>query len=60
MTTLRSLTVPIGELSATIGLLEYLVLNDQLAWIRSGEGLVGFGETARFTASGPERFADAQ
>ncbi|MDK1359857.1 isochorismate synthase [Arthrobacter sp. zg-Y1219] len=60
MTTLRSLTVPIGELSATIGLLEYLVLNDQLAWIRSGEGLVGFGESARFTASGPERFADAQ
>ncbi|MCC3265564.1 isochorismate synthase [Arthrobacter sp. zg-Y786] len=60
MTTLRSLTVPIGELSATIGLLEYLVLNDQLAWIRSGEGLVGFGESARFTSSGPERFADAQ
>lgn len=59
MTTLRSLTVPIGELSATIGLLEYLVLNDQLAWIRNGEGLVGFGEAARFTSSGPGRFAAA-
>ncbi|MCC3272593.1 isochorismate synthase [Arthrobacter zhangbolii] len=60
MTTLRSVTVPVGERSATIGLLEYLVLDEQLCWIRRQEGLVGFGEAARFTSSGPERFALAQ
>ncbi|MCQ1952474.1 isochorismate synthase MenF [Arthrobacter sp. zg-Y238] len=60
MTTLRSVTVPVGELSAAIGLLEYLVLDEQLCWIRRQEGLVGFGEAARFTSSGPERFARAQ
>ncbi|MCC9203910.1 isochorismate synthase [Arthrobacter sp. zg-Y769] len=60
MTTLRSVTVPVGELSAAMGLLEYLVLDEQLCWIRRREGLVGFGEAARFTSSGPERFARAQ
>ena len=60
MTTLRSVTVPVGELSATIGLLEYLVLDEQLCWIRQQEGLVGFGEAARFTSTGPERFARAE
>ncbi|MCQ1999584.1 isochorismate synthase [Arthrobacter zhaoxinii] len=60
MTTLRSVTVPVGELSATIGLLEFLVLDEQLCWIRRQEGLVGFGEAARFTSSGPDRFARAQ
>ncbi|MCC3290156.1 MULTISPECIES: isochorismate synthase MenF [unclassified Arthrobacter] len=60
MTTLRSVTVPVGELSAAMGLLEYLVLDEQLCWIRRQEGLVGFGEAARFTSSGPERFARAQ
>ena len=60
MTTLRSVTVPVGELSATIGLLEYLVLDEQLCWIRRGEGLVGFGEAARLTSTGPDRFELAQ
>ena len=60
MTTLRSLTVPLGVPSAAIGLLEYLVRDDQLCWIRRGEGLVGFGETLRFTSTGPGRFADAR
>ncbi|MDK1326847.1 isochorismate synthase [Arthrobacter sp. zg-Y1143] len=60
MTTLRSVTVPVGELSATIGLLEYLVLDEQLCWIRQQEGLVGFGEAARFTSTGPERFSLAE
>lgn len=31
----------------------------ELSWVRDGEGLVGWGEAARFTASGPERFAEA-
>ncbi|MBC3189612.1 chorismate-binding protein [Pseudonocardia sp. C8] len=30
-----------------------------LSWVRGGEGLVGWGETARFTASGPGRLAEA-
>ncbi|MCC3281311.1 MULTISPECIES: isochorismate synthase [Arthrobacter] len=60
MTTLRSLTVPLGVPSAAIGLLEYLVRDDQLCWVRHGEGLVGFGETLRHTATGPERFASAR
>ncbi|MBD8044434.1 isochorismate synthase [Arthrobacter sp. Sa2BUA2] len=60
MTTLRSLTVPLGVPSAAIGLLEYLVRDDQLCWIRRGEGLVGFGETLRYTSTGPGRFAAAR
>ncbi|MEU5691501.1 isochorismate synthase [Actinosynnema sp. NPDC020468] len=30
-----------------------------LAWVRGGDGLVGWGEAARFEASGPDRFARA-
>jgi menaquinone-specific isochorismate synthase len=30
-----------------------------LSWVRGGEGLVGWGEVARFTGSGARRFADA-
>jgi menaquinone-specific isochorismate synthase len=30
------------------------------AWLRRGEGLVGWGEAAVLRTSGPERFADAQ
>lgn len=31
-----------------------------LSWVRDGEGLVGWGEVARVTTSGPERFAAIQ
>jgi Isochorismate synthase len=30
-----------------------------LSWMRGPDGLVGWGEVARFTATGPDRFADA-
>lgn len=30
-----------------------------LSWVRGNEGLVGWGEVARFTASGPRRIAEA-
>ncbi|RZT88506.1 isochorismate synthase [Pseudonocardia sediminis] len=30
-----------------------------LSWVREGEGIVGWGEVARFTGTGPDRFADA-
>ena len=41
------------------GLLERLPDERPLCWVREGEGLVGWGEVARFTASGPGRFAEA-
>lgn len=30
-----------------------------LSWVRGGDGLVGWGEVARYTSTGPGRFADA-
>ena len=30
-----------------------------LSWVRGADGLVGWGEVARFTAKGPDRFAQA-
>ena len=30
-----------------------------LCWLRDGEGVVGWGEVARFSGKGPSRFADA-
>jgi menaquinone-specific isochorismate synthase len=52
---LRSITVsrpaPNGR-----GLLDDLMHDGALVWARHGEGLVGFGEAARFTSVGPERF----
>ena len=41
------------------GLLERLPDERPLCWVREGEGLVGWGEVARFTATGPGRFAEA-
>ena len=41
------------------GLLDLLPDERPLCWVRGGEGLVGWGEVARFTASGPGRFAAA-
>jgi menaquinone-specific isochorismate synthase len=41
------------------GLLERLPDERPLCWVRGGEGLVGWGEVARFTATGPGRFAEA-
>ena len=40
-------------------LLDRLPDERPLCWIRGGEGLVGWGEVARFTATGPRRFAEA-
>lgn len=31
-----------------------------LCWVRDGEGIVGWGEVARFEPAGPGRFADAE
>ncbi|MHA7154018.1 isochorismate synthase [Arthrobacter sp. TMN-50] len=57
---LRSITIPRGQLDDTTGLLDYVARNDIHTWVRRGDGLVAFGECARFTAAGPNRFIDAQ
>ena len=31
-----------------------------LSWVHRGDGLVGWGEVARYDTSGPDRFADAE
>ncbi len=43
-----------------VHLLDRLPSDGALAWVRAGEGLVGWGEAARVELSGPNRFADAQ
>ncbi|WP_284984890.1 isochorismate synthase [Arthrobacter sp. efr-133-TYG-118] len=57
--TLRTLTVPLDVDSSSGGLPSFLVRDDVLCWSRRENGLVGFGEIARFTASGPDRFLEA-
>src|SRR6185312_8742107 len=57
--TLRGITVEWPAVPDTQGLLEYLVRDDVLCWVRREGGLAGFGEVARFTASGPDRFQRA-
>ncbi|MCU1522811.1 MAG: isochorismate synthase [Arthrobacter sp.] len=55
----RTLTVPLDAESFPGGLPSFLVRDDVLCWTRREAGLVGFGEVARFTATGPERFLEA-
>ncbi|MCX2747009.1 isochorismate synthase [Arthrobacter sp. MI7-26] len=57
--TLRTLTVPLDVYSSSGGLPSFLVRDDVLCWSRRENGLVGFGELARFTATGPDRFLEA-
>ena len=57
--TFRTLTVPLDGKASPGGLPQFLVRDDVLCWSRREAGLVGFGEIARFTASGPDRFLEA-
>ncbi|BAS10477.1 isochorismate synthase [Arthrobacter sp. Hiyo4] len=57
--TFRTLTVPLDGTTSAGGLPQFLVRDDVLCWTRREAGLVGFGEIARFTATGPERFLEA-
>jgi menaquinone-specific isochorismate synthase len=41
-------------------LLDLLPADAPLAWVRRGDGLVGWGEALRITVTGPDRFADAE
>jgi menaquinone-specific isochorismate synthase len=58
---LESLTVRTVELdtSTVPDLIAVLPATAPLAWIRHGEGLVGWGEAARFTVAGAARFERA-
>lgn len=40
-------------------LIDLLPDEHSLCWVRGSDGLVGWGEVARFSAVGPDRFADA-
>jgi menaquinone-specific isochorismate synthase len=57
--TFRTLTVPLHEGSAQRGLPSFLTRDDVLCWTRREAGLVGFGELTRFSATGPDRFLEA-
>jgi menaquinone-specific isochorismate synthase len=57
LTTLTATTVRVQDPGP---LLELLPRDGALAWVSDGEGLVGWGETARLEVAGPERFAEAQ
>lgn len=47
-------------IDSSSALLDLLPTDDgALAWVRAGDGLVGWGEAARFEPSGPDRFDEA-
>ena len=54
---LVSRTVPLTDPGPLLGLLPR---GDAVAWVRRGDGLVGWGEAVRIRTHGPRRFADAQ
>ena len=55
--TIRTVPLPVDSLSSLLSLLPD---EGALAWVRDGEGLVGWGEAARVSVSGAERFSRAQ
>lgn len=52
-------TVALDGPSADLALLTALPRHDALAWIRHGEGIVGWGEVTRITTHGAARFSQA-
>jgi len=54
------LVVRTVAISSAGPLLDLLPAKAPLAWIRRGDGLVGWGEVVRFPVTGPDRFADAE
>jgi len=55
-----SIPVTTSRLSEHLPLLDLLPENHPIAWVRGGDGLVGWGVFATTTVSGPNRFADAR
>ena len=54
----RVRSLPIDD--AGVDLLSRLLPDAPVAWVRGGDGLVGWGTAARLDCSGPERFSRAQ
>lgn len=52
--------VTTSRLTSHLDLLDLLPEAELLSWVRSGQGLVGWGVFAQTTVSGPTRFADAR
>ncbi|SDS62515.1 isochorismate synthase [Nocardioides scoriae] len=52
-------TVEVPPASLPTDLLDLLPAAEPLAWLRRGEGVVGWGVAARCVTHGPDRFADA-
>jgi len=56
-----ALTIITRELPSPVALLSLLPSPQAtLSWVRDGEGLVGWGEAARFTSRGAGRFTQAR
>jgi menaquinone-specific isochorismate synthase len=53
-------TVALDDLDDATTLLDLLPADAPLAWVRRGDGLVGWGQALRLTVTGPDRFADAE
>ncbi|MET0525366.1 MAG: isochorismate synthase [Nocardioides sp.] len=52
----RTVSLDVDDLGVLVDLLP---ADHPVAWVRRGEGLVGWGQAARVTTAGPTRFADA-
>ncbi|MEY8042704.1 isochorismate synthase [Saccharopolyspora cebuensis] len=57
--TARTRRLDPGDPRHAARLVELLPGGPALSWVRDGDGLVGWGEAARFDAAGPNRFAEA-
>ena len=55
-----SIPVTTSRLGEHLPLLDLLPHDHPIAWVRGGDGLVGWGVFATTTVSGPNRFADAR
>jgi menaquinone-specific isochorismate synthase len=58
MTSLIPVTT--SKVSSHLPLLDLLPESDALSWVRGGQGVVGWGQYAKTTVSGPNRFRDAR
>lgn len=56
----RARTIPVDLSTLGAELLDLLPDHDALAWVRDGDGLVGWGVAASWEFSGQERFSRAQ
>lgn len=55
----RTVAVPAHALGELLDLLPEPDPHAAMAWVRRGEGIIGWGEAARIDTTGPDRFAEA-